>query len=153
MSSAAVGPTAEKLHFGGLDPLRFLAALFVVIGHIPLNQASRHLPSPSYGALFFRGAPAVSFFFTLSGFLITYLLLVEIRRTGTVAVRKFYLRRVLRIWPLYFAVVAFGLVFYNLILPAAGIPYRVEYSIATAALLYVCFLPNLMNSLYTVGPP
>lgn len=141
----------EKVHFGGLNALRFLAALFVVIGHIPLNQAGGGLPSPSYGALFFRGAPAVAFFFTLSGFLITYLLLAERRSTGTIAVKKFYLRRVLRIWPLYFAVVAFGLAFYNLILPALGIAYPVSYPVPLAVLLYVCFLPNLMNSLYTVG--
>lgn len=147
----AHGPAPAKVHFGGLDALRFFAALFVVIGHIPLNQASGKLPSPSYGALFFRGAPAVAFFFTLSGFLITYLLLAEQARTGTIGVRKFYLRRVLRIWPLYFAVVAFGLAFYNLGLPALGIAYPVEYSVPLAAILYLVFLPNLMNSLYTVG--
>src|SRR5215203_4032689 len=140
-----------KVHFKGLNSLRFFAALFVVIGHIPLNQGSVGLPNPSYGALFFRGAPAVSFFFTLSGFLITYLLLEERRRTGDVDVRSFYLRRVCRIWPLYFAVVFFGLFFYNALLPALGIGYRVEYSLPLAVLLYTFFLPNLMNSLYTVG--
>ncbi len=144
-------PASAKVHFTGLDSLRFLAAFFVVIGHIPLNQASGGLPHPSYGALFFRGAPAVAFFFTLSGFLITYLLLTEQQRTGTIAVRKFYLRRVLRIWPLYFAVVVFGLAFYNLLLPAIGISYTVSYSVPLAAILYLFFLPNLMNSLYTVG--
>ncbi|HXU32239.1 MAG TPA: acyltransferase [Thermoanaerobaculia bacterium] len=151
MTSEIAGPAPAKVHFGGLDALRFFAALFVVIGHIPLNQASGQLPSPAYGALFFRGAPAVAFFFTLSGFLITYLLLAEQERTGTIGVRKFYLRRVLRIWPLYFAVVAFGLAFYNLALPALGIAYPVAYSVPLAALLYLFFLPNLMNSLYTVG--
>ncbi|MEA2602417.1 MAG: hypothetical protein QOF89_3409 [Acidobacteriota bacterium] len=142
---------APKVHFKGLNSLRFFAALFVVIGHIPLNQASLGLPHPSYGALFFRGACAVSFFFTLSGFLITYLLLEERRRTGDVDVRSFYMRRVLRIWPLYFAVVFAGLFFYNLLLPAAGVPYKVLYSLPLAVLLYSFFLPNLMNSLYTVG--
>lgn len=140
-----------KLRFGGLDALRFLAALFVVIGHIPLNQESRGLPNPHWGALFFRGAPAVCFFFTLSGFLITYLLLAERDKTGTISVRDFYLRRVCRIWPLYFAVVGFGLVFYNALLPKLGIDYPVAYSIPTALALYTLFLPNLMNSLYTVG--
>lgn len=140
-----------KIHFKGLNSLRFLAALFVVIGHIPLNQESLGLPHPAYGALFFRGAPAVSFFFALSGFLITYLLLEERRRTGGIDVRNFYLRRVCRIWPLYFAVVFFGLFFYNVLLPAAGIPYQVKYSVPFALALYTFFLPNLMNSLYTVG--
>ncbi len=142
---------SSKVHFKGLNSLRFFAALFVVIGHIPLNQASVGLPHPSYGALFFRGAVAVSFFFALSGFLITYLLLEERRRTGGIDVRNFYLRRVCRIWPLYFAVVFFGLFFYNLLLPAAGVPYPVKYSVPFAVLLYTFFLPNLMNSLYTVG--
>jgi peptidoglycan/LPS O-acetylase OafA/YrhL len=140
-----------RVHFKGLNSLRFFAALFVVIGHIPLNQESVGLPYPRYGALFFRGSPAVSFFFTLSGFLITYLLLEERRRTGDVDVRSFYLRRVCRIWPLYFAVVFFGLFFYNALLPALGIGYKVEYSLPLAVLLYTFFLPNLMNTLYTVG--
>lgn len=137
--------------FPGLDTLRFLAALAVVIGHVPLNQGSVGLPNPAPLALFYRGAPAVSFFFALSGFLITYLLLEERRLTGTVAVGRFYLRRVLRIWPLYFAVVGVGLMFYNIVLPVLGISYPVHYSIGTALALYTLFLPNLMNSLYTVG--
>lgn len=143
--------TQGRLHFRGLNSLRFFAALFVIIGHIPMNQASAGLPHPAWGALFYRGAPAVSFFFTLSGFLITYLLLEEHRRSGTVAVRSFYLRRVCRIWPLYFAVVFFGLLFYNVLLPRVGIAYPVHYSLRLALFLYTFFLPNLMNSLYTVG--
>jgi peptidoglycan/LPS O-acetylase OafA/YrhL len=140
-----------RVHFQGLNSLRFLAAFFVVLGHVPLTQESVGLPHPSWGAFFFRGAFAVSFFFTLSGFLITYLLLDEERRTGEIHVRSFYLRRVCRIWPLYFAVVFFGLFFYNVLLPRLGIPYRVEYRLTTALLLYSLLLPNLMNSLYTVG--
>jgi peptidoglycan/LPS O-acetylase OafA/YrhL len=151
--AAASPPSAgaPKVHFKGLNSLRFLAALFVILGHIPLNQESVGLPHPSDGKFFYRGAPAVSFFFTLSGFLITYLLLEERQRTHEIDVRRFYLRRVCRIWPLYFAVIAFGLFFYNSLLPAIGIPYPTEYSIWLAVLLYVFFLPNLMNSLYTVG--
>lgn len=48
----------------------------------------------------------VCLFFFLSSFLITRLLLLERGETGTVAVRSFYLRRLLRIWPLYFAFLA-----------------------------------------------
>ena len=142
---------AQRIHFHGLDSLRFFAAFCVVIGHVPLNQASVGLPAAHFGAISFRGAPAVSFFFTLSGFLITYLLLAENERSGEISVRNFYLRRVCRIWPLYFAVVAFGLIFYNTVLPALGISRAVPYELVTAILLYTLLLPNLMNSLYAVG--
>ncbi len=50
----------------------------------------------------------VSFFFVLSGFLITYLLLVEKKSRGKIDVGSFYIRRILRIWPLYFFCVAYG---------------------------------------------
>jgi peptidoglycan/LPS O-acetylase OafA/YrhL len=142
---------AGKVHFKGLNSLRFLAAFFVVLDHIPLNQASVGLPHPNWGTFFFRGSFAVCFFFALSGFLITYLLLDEERRTGDIRVGRFYLRRICRIWPLYFAVIFFGLFFYNGLLPLLGIPYKVDYGLGTALLLYSLLLPNLMNSLYTVG--
>jgi peptidoglycan/LPS O-acetylase OafA/YrhL len=116
-----------------------------------MNQASVGLPSLHAGAIFYRAEPAVSFFFTLSGFLITYLLVAEFEQRGRVNVGAFYLRRVLRIWPLYFLVIAFGLFFYNALLPRLGIPYEVRYGLWTAILLYAFFLPNLMNSWYTVG--
>lgn len=150
-STAGRTSADAKVRFPGLNSLRFYAALFVVIGHIPLNQESLRLPHAAPTISFYRGAIAVSFFFTLSGFLITYLLLQESRRTGKIDVRSFYLRRICRIWPVYFAVILFGLFFYNALLPLLGIPYRVEYNLWTALLLYIFFLPNLMNSLYTVG--
>lgn len=141
----------SRRYFPGLNSLRAYAALFVLIGHVPLNQGSAGLPSLHWGALFYRGGPAVSFFFALSGFLITYLLLEEREQTGGISVRAFYVRRVLRIWPLYFLVIAFGLAFYNLLLPRLGIDYRVEYPLGLAVVFYLLFLPNLMNSLYSVG--
>jgi peptidoglycan/LPS O-acetylase OafA/YrhL len=139
------------VRFPGLNSLRFWAAFIVFLGHAPLNQSAVGLPNMHAGAIFYRGEPAVSFFFTLSGFLITYLLLVEGDRRGKVNVPAFYLRRVLRIWPLYFLIVAFGLFFYNALLPHLGIPYEVRYSLWLAVLLYVFFLPNLMNAWYSVG--
>lgn len=49
-------------------------------------------------------------FFTLSAYLITTLLLVERERGGPLSVRRFYVRRALRIWPLYFVGITIGIV-------------------------------------------
>ncbi len=58
------------------------------------------------------GHLGVNFFFVLSGFLITYLLLEERDHFEKIHLREFYIRRILRIWPLYYAVVALGFCFF-----------------------------------------
>jgi peptidoglycan/LPS O-acetylase OafA/YrhL len=145
------GAAAAAGELPGLNALRAIAAAFVVLGHIPMNQGAAGLPAPAWGAFFYRGQPAVLFFFTLSGFLITHLLLREAERTGEISIRRFYIRRMLRIWPLYFLVVALGLLVYKLLLPALGIPHEAAYSWSLALALYTLFLPNLMNALFNVG--
>lgn len=57
--------------------------------------------------IFEAGSAGVDFFFVLSGFLITSLLLAEQENYGKIDLRKFYIRRVLRIWPLYYVVIFF----------------------------------------------
>src|SRR6202035_997181 len=61
------------------------------------------------------GNIGVSIFFVLSGFLITYLILSEINLTQKFSLKNFYVRRVLRIWPLYFAVVAIAFLVFPLL--------------------------------------
>jgi len=92
---------------GGLNGLRAIAALAVVISHISLD-----LEKFGLDALFkdagnkpkgiLLASYGVSIFFTLSGFLITYLLLKEKEKLSEINIKKFYIRRVLRIWPLYY---------------------------------------------------
>lgn len=55
-----------------------------------------------------HGHIGVSLFFVLSGFLITYLFLNEFKTTGKINLIHFLIRRILRIWPLYFLVSVFG---------------------------------------------
>jgi peptidoglycan/LPS O-acetylase OafA/YrhL len=98
-----------------LDGLRFYAFLGVFVFHsLPSQPAfyhGLHLPLPSlWGAVVKSGASGVDLFFALSAFLITSLLLRERHETGGISLRLFYIRRILRIWPLYFLVVALGVV-------------------------------------------
>jgi len=107
------------VHFPQLDALRaccFLAVFFYYSFHTDV-PAIRALPLYTFvkGVLFGNGALGVNFFFVLSGFLITYLLITEKEHTGRIHVLHFYIRRVLRIWPLYFFCVVAGFVGYPLI--------------------------------------
>ncbi|MBX7126416.1 MAG: acyltransferase [Cyclobacteriaceae bacterium] len=102
-------PPASPLHFAGLNGLRALAALAVVVSHTTLALGEFNLDPYLFGASQ-DGKPAgislagfgVSIFFALSGFLITYLLQEE-RQRQPISIPKFYWRRILRIWPLYYA--------------------------------------------------
>ncbi len=100
----------KNIYFSGLNGLRFFAALAVIVTHIELIKEQMEFPGlHSNNKLVFElGALGVVFFFVLSGFLITYLLLKEKEQTGSIDVKKFYYRRILRIWPLYFLIVALG---------------------------------------------
>ena len=143
--------TSSHVWFAGLNGLRFLAAVTVVIMHMHSNLERVGLPQLPAFPILFKGHAAVSFFFVLSGFLITYLLLEERVQTGRISVRNFYLRRVFRIWPLYITVIVFGLFFFWVVVPPMGVEFEIRYDIELAVLLYTLFLANLMNSLYHMG--
>lgn len=98
----------KKIHFPGLNGVRLVAALLVIIDHTELFKSYFGLPTlwaNSYSA--YLGAFGVSIFFVLSGFLITYLLLEE-KKESPIQIKHFYLRRILRIWPLYYLLVLLG---------------------------------------------
>lgn len=84
-------PHFDELPLPALDGLRFVAVAVVVIGHSGIYS----YPIPP--------VQAVTCFFVLSGFLITWLLLRETRRSGTISLRKFYARRALRLFPAFYA--------------------------------------------------
>jgi peptidoglycan/LPS O-acetylase OafA/YrhL len=137
--------------FPGLNALRFMAAATVVIMHIHNNMGISRLPQLPAWPILFKGLYAVSFFFVLSGFLITWLLLKEQEQSHSIGIRKFYLRRVFRIWPLYFIVIGIGMAFYWRLAPALHLGFESGYPHGLALLLYAFFLANLMNSLFHVG--
>lgn len=112
----------------GLDELRAIAALAVVFHHIELLKNSNisnswdNIPSLVQSNIYLYhftmsiGKYAVLFFFILSGFLITHLILQEYKRYNTFDFKSFYMRRILRIWPLYYIIM--GITFF--IIPFIG---------------------------------
>jgi peptidoglycan/LPS O-acetylase OafA/YrhL len=97
-----------------LDVLRFFAFFSVFLFHgLPGVEVANHsgwARVAARGLASFQGAGSfgVCLFFVLSSFLITELLMRERTATGTVHVKAFYLRRILRIWPLYFSFLLVG---------------------------------------------
>lgn len=94
---------SKDFHLKGLNGLRAIAAISVVIGHIELIKQENDIVNWFF-AIENWGSLGVILFFVLSGFLITTLLLREKIDKGTIKLKYFYLRRILRIWPLYFII-------------------------------------------------
>jgi peptidoglycan/LPS O-acetylase OafA/YrhL len=93
---------STKKHFHTFDALRFISFLLVFFHHIPTDDSS-------FIALFSKsGGIGVSFFFVLSGFLITYILIEVKSANNSISLRNFFIRRILRIWPLFYAMLLFA---------------------------------------------
>jgi len=157
----------SKVYFPNLNGLRFFAALMVIIHHIEQDKLFLHFPSfwaqtavthnwyLEFPFIFIIGKLGVVLFFVLSGFLITYLLLTEESIYSVINIRKFYIRRILRIWPLYFLIFIIS----YLILPhihASLIPGYgkdvIYQDLGIKVILFVFFLPNVAVSLYSFIP-
>jgi peptidoglycan/LPS O-acetylase OafA/YrhL len=85
----------SKREIPSLNGLRGIAALAVAIWHYLDQWKLSYL---------FPGPFAVTLFFELSGLLITWLLLNEMEQTGGLDRRRFYLRRALRLFPVFYVV-------------------------------------------------
>ena len=150
------GFNADRVYFPNLNGLRFIAALMVIVHHIEQFKSIYGLPNIfSSTTIQIFGELGVILFFVLSGFLITYLLLEEESKTGTIVIRNFYIRRILRIWPLYFLIVILAL----LVLPnmpmfvLPGYDRAEVYSdLPGKIFLYLFFLPNLVSPLFGIVP-
>jgi peptidoglycan/LPS O-acetylase OafA/YrhL len=98
----------EVRYFGSLDGLRGFSILGVVWFHTWYVTA--YYPVLQTIPVLHLGEFGVHVFFGISGFLITTLLLREQDRYGSISLRDFYIRRALRIWPVYYATLAFYVV-------------------------------------------
>jgi peptidoglycan/LPS O-acetylase OafA/YrhL len=145
-----------RVYFPNLDGLRFIAALLVIIHHVEQLKSIYGIPN-HWNSPFVQiiGEQGVVLFFVLSGFLITYLLLEEEKTTGTIKVKNFYLRRILRIWPLYFLLVFIALAILPqipmFVLPGFDHEYVYRH-LLRKVLLFLFFLPNLVSPLAGIVP-
>lgn len=92
----------KKRYFRSFDALRFLAFFKVFLFHLPISNF------PLFSYLKAGGGIGVMFFFVLSGFLITHIILEEKEAKARLNLKNFFLRRILRIWPLYYAMILFA---------------------------------------------
>jgi peptidoglycan/LPS O-acetylase OafA/YrhL len=98
-------------------------------------------------------AMGLCLFFTLSAYLITESLLAERKVNGAVSVRKFYVRRILRIWPLYFFGVAIGIAIALLLHQTSDVHAFVWYLLFAGNIYcaYFGWLHNPMNPLWSIS--
>lgn len=117
------GASQPQSYWPELDGFRVAAFLCVFFKHggpiVGLQQlAVVNLVNTSLD----KGEVGVDLFFALSGFLITTLLCSESERNGAISLRLFYIRRMLRIWPLYYLVLLVAFI----LLPIGHVSAQIE---------------------------
>jgi peptidoglycan/LPS O-acetylase OafA/YrhL len=152
------GAAPRKLFFPNLNGVRFVAALMVIVHHVEQTKIYFHLPSRYQDNVMGTdlGGLGVTLFFVLSGFLITYLLLVEKNQSGTVSLRDFYVRRILRIWPLYYFVVLLAFFVIPAFFPGLMIGSfadKLPVHFWSKLAMYACLVPNVIFVLHAYYPP
>lgn len=141
-----------SLFFPNLNGVRFIAAFWVIVHHIEQFKEKFGYDNQLFYTRFIRliGPLSVFLFFVLSGFLITSLLLVEKERTKTINIKSFYMRRVLRIWPLYYLTVFLGLFVLPHIsyLNISGETELIQVDFSEKLILYLLILPNIVSGVF-----
>ena len=134
-----------------LTAIRFFLALFVVLYHLPQYCENRGFPFFNKLPIFFKGDEAVFMFFSLSGFLIIRGLIIEKSKNGFIDLKKFYLRRVLRIFQLYYQILIFGFIFYKIIAPYFGYVDTSNYNLLLGIILGSSFFANILATMKPGG--
>ncbi|HUC80200.1 MAG TPA: acyltransferase [Flavisolibacter sp.] len=128
----------SKRYIANLDGLRFLAATTVACSHLEVVKS--YATDYSFDNRFIKNAPQISvtFFFVLSGFLIMWWFLEETKgNVQKINVRRFYINRISRTWPLYYLVLAISV----LISVFDGTLFEGDQALKRFA-FYLFFLPN-----------
>jgi peptidoglycan/LPS O-acetylase OafA/YrhL len=147
----------QRYYHPELDVLRFFAFLMVFLSHVVPGDAAfyehAHIP-PGIAEFIVAGAAGGAFgvdlFFALSSFLITALLLREQAARGSIDVPSFYVRRILRIWPLYFAFLLIVVPLVSYVLPDDNMPLKYVVAFALLCGNWACVLWGYPHSV--AGP-
>jgi len=149
-------PAVSTRHLPGLDGLRGVSILLVIVGHVSFSNGH----PPWLAPLAPISVVGVEMFFVLSGFLITTLLVQERARDGRISLRRFYLRRALRIVPasyLFVGVVALLAGLQLLVLRpndiACALLYLTDYHHDRAWALGHYWSLSVEEQFYLVWPP
>jgi peptidoglycan/LPS O-acetylase OafA/YrhL len=101
----------NKTRLPNLDASRFLAFIPVFLSHVFITT-NTNLQNASwfsfFKSAFDKGLLGLDYFFVLSAFIITWLAMQEKRKRGEFFSLAFFLRRILRTWPIYFLIVGLG---------------------------------------------
>ncbi len=136
---------SEK-HFKYLDSARGIAALMVFGSHF-IARTFQEKMNVHYFFFVFNGNDAVSFFFVLSGFVLSYKYVIL---GAPLDIKKFYVSRVFRLFPAYFLIVLWSALY----------AYRNELSLQTFKDLFIfnkqefweeAFLLHFHNKFYYPG--
>ena len=150
-----------NIYLPGLNGIRAIAACGVMFSHI--NFALNTFGISHFSLFGFNelhqpngwnfGEQGVTIFFVLSGFLITYLLLFEYKKVGAIDKKKFYIRRILRIWPLYYVYLVISILvfyFFTSIIPDNNILGLYVFLLANVPFLLIKTLP-LCDHLWSIA--
>lgn len=91
-------------YFGGMDVLRFICAAGVIFHHATQTLKDKGVATKAADIHYYSGSFFLDVFFIISGFLISLILMKEYE-AGTFSLKNFFMRRIIRIWPLYFLAV------------------------------------------------
>jgi len=130
-SAGNVTPSSasKAFHIPSLDGIRAISILIVFLSHAGLHKV---IP----------GVFGVTVFFFLSGFLITTLLRIEHGQSGGINLRDFYLRRILRIFPPFYLVLAGIVILAMLGVLSSGF----DWSAVTAQALHMANYQEIFGS-------
>lgn len=144
----------SKVYFPNLNGLRFFAALAVIIHHT--EQFKSFFGMENYwrfSIIKIIGNLGVTLFFVLSGFLISYIILSEKKNNGNINYKNFFIRRALRIWPLYFLIIFLSFFCFPYIdILNFKLSSNLNEDFYLKLILFLLFLPNFIFRIFPTTP-